>query len=300
MAITSRIMAPSPGMRPLMGAAAVAIAVWNIASARAEAPRDAIDFVPHRAVYDITLDRSGAGAGVSDMTGRMVYELTGSRCEGWTQNMRFVTRMVNQDGGTQLNDLVTSSWEEQGGKRLRFNQTQSKDNQPEEISQGDARRSADGKSTVVEMVKPARKKMTYGGDVLFPIQHSMALVAAARAGRSSMTADLFDGSEKGEKVYQTTAVIGRKIVPGAVKSPAALDEGPDHKLAGITSWPVSISYFEPGSAKTDAVPSYEIAFRFYENGVSSRLHIDYGDFAINGALSALTYIEPTKCEGDAK
>ena len=38
--------------------------------------------------------------------------------------------------------------------------------------------------------------------------------------------------------------------------------------------------------------------RFYENGVSTKLHIDYGDFAINGALTALDYLEPTRCEGD--
>ena len=285
-------MATRSSTMPLL--AAVAAAVASAAPVLAET----VEFVPHRAVYEITLDRTAAGAGVSDMTGRMVYELTGSRCEGWTQNMRFVTRMVNQDGGTQLNDLVTSSWEEADGKRLRFNQSQSRDNQPEEISQGDARRSGDDKRTVVEMVKPARKEMKLSGDIAFPIQHSMALVAAARSGSTSMTADLFDGSEKGEKFYQTTAVIGRKIVPGAVKSPAALEDGPARKLAGVASWPMSISYFEPGTSKTDAVPSYELAFHFYENGVSTKLHIDYGDFAINGALTALDYLEPTRCEGD--
>ena len=63
----------------------------------AAAARNAKVLAPHRAVYEITLDRSRGGSGVSDMSGRMVYELKGSECEGYTQTMRFVTRMTNQE-----------------------------------------------------------------------------------------------------------------------------------------------------------------------------------------------------------
>lgn len=269
---------------------AMAFGAWPAA---AEAPAGSVQFVPHRAVYDITLDRTNAGTSVTDMQGRMVYELTGSACEGWTQNMRFATRMTNQDGGVQVNDLVTSSWEEAGGRVLRFNQSQSRDGRLAEASQGDATRRADGKAVDVVLAKPGRKLLTFDGDVYFPVQHSMALVAAAKAGKSVMAADLYDGSEKGDKVYQTTSIIGRKITPGAFKSAAALKGGA--RLDTVASWPVSISYFEPGSSKTDAVPSYELAFHFYENGVSSKLHIDYGEFSINGELTDLVFLEPTKC-----
>ena len=44
---------------------------------------------------------------------------------------------------------------------------------------------------------------------------------------------------------------------------------------------------------------YELSFRFYENGVSSRLYIDYGDFAIRGELKELTFLEEGKCEAGA-
>lgn len=272
---------------------------WVAAStpSAAEAAGGAPHFVPHRAVYEITLASTNAGSGVTDMQGRMVYELTGSRCEGWTQNMRFATRMTSQDGGEQINDLVTSSWEEAGGGSLRFNQSQSRDGKLVEVSQGDATRQSDGKKVDVALVRPLKKSLTLDEGIHFPVQHSMALIAAAQAGKSVMTADLYDGSEKGEKVYQTTAIIGSRIVPGAKKSPAALKGGA--QLDALASWPVSISYFEPGSAKTDAVPSYELGFRFYENGVSSRLHIDYGEFSINGELTDLAFLEPTKCDAPA-
>ena len=47
--------------------------------------------------------------------------------------------------------------------------------------------------------------------------------------------------------------------------------------------------------RSEAVPTYELAFRFYENGVSSKLFIDYGDFAIRGELKELTFLEEEKC-----
>ena len=126
------------------------------------------------------------------------------------------------------------------------------------------------------------------------MQHSIALLQAAKVGKASFRADLYDGSEKGEKVYDTVSIIGRRRPPGAnqqlprVKNVEALD--------GLAAWPVSIGYFEPGSDKTDAVPVYELTFLFFENGVSRKLFIDYGEFAIRGELKEITFHPPSKCE----
>ena len=58
----------------------------------------------------------------------------------------------------------------------------------------------------------------------------------------------------------------------------------------------------PGWADTpgvqDSLPTFEIAFRFYANGVSRRLFIDYGDFAIRGELKEIEFLEPSKCGAD--
>lgn len=221
----------------------------------------------------------------------MVYELTGSACEGYTQNMRFVTRTSGPEGSMRINDLRTSSWEETGGKRLRFSTTQYQDELLAETAQGDAGRDAAG--ITVELVKPSAKALKVKGNVYFPIQHSIALIEAAREKRPIFTADLYDGSEKGEKVYATSAVIGRETAPGATRVPAEVKNV--DKLVSLPSWPIAISYFEPGSEKRDAVPTYELGFRFFENGVSTGLRIDYGEFAIRGELKELDFLDITKC-----
>lgn len=255
------------------------------------AAAQAVTLAPHRAVYDVTLDRSSPASGVAEMTGRMVYELTGSACEGYTQNMRFVTRSSGSEGASRINDLRTSSWEETGGKRLRFSTTQYQDDVLAETSQGDAGR--DGKGIKVELSKPAEKALKLPGDVYFPIQHSIALIEAARARKLQFAADLYDGSEKGEKVYTTNSVIGRPFAPGAAKVPASVKNA--EKLDALPSWPIAISYFEPGAEKKDAVPAYELGFRFFDNGVSTGLRIDYGEFAIRGEIKELVFLEASKC-----
>ena len=93
---------------------------------------------PHRAIYEMSLATSRGGSGVTAVSGRMVYELTGSACEGYTQNMRFVTQMTNQGGTAMITDLRSSSWEEGNGKRFRFNSSQFRDEKATEITAGDA------------------------------------------------------------------------------------------------------------------------------------------------------------------
>jgi hypothetical protein len=207
--------------------------------------------------------------------------------------MRFVTRMTNQEGAAQVNDLRTSSFEDIAKHSLRFSSSQYENQKLSEASQGSAGPANGATFTEVKLTKPARKTVKLPSDIYFPIQHSLALMEAAQAGKSMFLANLYDGSDKGEKFYETNAVIGARAQPGSVEVPARVDNG--EKLSGLSSWPIAIGYFEPGPAHTDAVPSYELSFRFYENGVSTHLYIDYGEFAIRGELRELSFLKETKC-----
>ncbi len=275
------------------GALAV-VAVCALAPAAAAAGQGGISLAPHRAVYEMSLATTRGGSGVTAVKGRMVYELTGSACEGYTQNMRFVTQMVNQNGTAMITDLRSSSWEEGNGRRFRFNSSQFRDEKPTETTAGDAARANTADDVKVELTKPAKKGLSLSARVYFPVQHSIALLQAAKEGKTTFRADLYDGSEKGDKVYDTVSIIGRLRPPGTnqklprVKDADALDQ--------LQAWPVAIGYFEPGSDKIDALPVYELSFLFFENGVSRKLFIDYGEFAIQGELKEITFHPPSKCD----
>lgn len=251
-------------------------------------------FAPHRAVYDLSLDSARSSSGVAGVNGRIVYELTGNACEGYAQSMRFVTQTLNQDGDVQLTDLRTSSWEEVPARRLRFSTSSYQNEIQAEQTQGIAKRAQASGEAAVELSRPSKKTAKLSGNIYFPIQHSMAIIQAARAGRTILAADLFDGSESGEKIYATSTAIGRQSKAGDVaklslaKGIAALDRVP--------SWPITVSYFPPADVRGDTVPLYEMSYRFHENGVTSRLRINHGDFAINGDLKELTYLEVSPCK----
>lgn len=265
------------------------VAIWPGMPVQAAEP---LPLVSHRAVYEITLDKSRGGAGVTELSGRMVYELSGSTCEGYTQSMRFVTRMSGQDGTPTLTDMRSSSWEDLAATKFRFSSSQYKNEKLAEQVSGDAERA--GASIAVQVTRPKKAELKLSGKALFPIQHSLALLVAAKKGETLFTTDLYDGSEKGDKLYATTAVIGKVLPAGHNKTLEPVASAA--KLDALPAWPVSLSYFEKGKDKSDAVPTYELGFLFFENGISRRLRIDYGEFSVKGQLKELVFLETAACD----
>jgi hypothetical protein len=249
---------------------------------------------PHRAIYDMTLDKSRNGSSISAVKGRMVYELTGSACDGYTQSMRFVTEMSSGEGAATTSDLRSSSWEDAAGTRFRFNSTQLRDDKDPELTAGDAKRDGFNAALDVELSQPGKKTMELRAKTYFPVQHSIALLEAAKAGKPVFRADLYDGSEQGQKVYDTNSLIGQPVKAKVHQALARVKNA--EKLDGMAAWPVSISYYELDAEKQDAVPVYELGFLYFENGVSRKLVIDYGEFAIRGDLTEITFFDATKCD----
>jgi hypothetical protein len=205
--------------------------------------------------------------------------------------MRMVTHMTDSQGQTSLTDLRSSTWEQGDGQKFRFQSAQYLNDKLGDVTMGRAVRETPNAAVKVKLSQPLPTELNLPGQVLFPTQHSLALIEAARAGQGLFQARIYDGSEKGQKVYDTTAFIGKEVTPGgdAELEAAAKEKG----LGELASWPVSIGYFEP--AEGDLTPSYQIDFRLYENGVSRNLLIDYGDFSIHGTLTSLEYLNAPEC-----
>src|SRR5262245_36123874 len=189
------------GMALALGA--LGAIAWPQRNAHAGSTVKEVVFAPHRAIYDLSLDNAQSGSGVSGVNGRIVYELSGNACEGYAQSMRFVTQTLNQEGEMQTTDLRTSSWEEVPARKLRFSTSTFQNEIPAEQTQGVATRAQGSGGATVAIAKPEKREAKLAGDIYFPIQHSMAIIQAARAGRTILAADLFDGSETGDKIYAT-------------------------------------------------------------------------------------------------
>ncbi len=268
----------------LLAAAAIAIS-GHLASAEVLAP--------HRAVYDMTLDKAATSAGISALSGRMVFELRGNACEGYKQRMRFVTETRNPSGKQTLTDQRSTFHEEPDGRRFRFESRQFRDERLAEHTEGTASRSKARDKLQIQIRKPKKRKLDIGRPVLYPVEHSIRLLEAARAGERLFTVDLYDGSEKGEKVFATTAALGERLAAG-VNATLEKVKGADG-LDTLAAWPISLSYFEVDGKRQDAVPAYELSFIYFENGVSRKLFIDYGSFSMRGELVSLELFKQKPC-----
>ncbi|NRG19178.1 cell envelope integrity EipB family protein [Rhizobiales bacterium] len=252
-----------------------------------------IDLMPHRAIYDMELGDAQDGSGVSGVSGRMVYEFTGGACEGYSVSFRFVTKLANSDGAIRLTDLQTSSFEEPSSQGYQFYTKTFIDRELAEQTKGRAEH-VDGR-VAISLQKPSEKKVELEHSALFPTEHLKSLLAAAERGERVLVADVFDGSETGEKVYFTSSIIGEQR-----EGPGKLSQDKEEavlKLGKVPHWPVTISYFEEEAtaANGEETPVYQLGFLLYKNGVSRRLMLDYGDFKIRGRLVKFEPLETVDC-----
>ncbi|MGH6818807.1 MAG: cell envelope integrity EipB family protein [Methylovirgula sp.] len=252
-----------------------------------QASIDAIPLASHRAVYDLTLLKAVGSKSPTEARGRIAFDFSGSACEGYVQNFRQVTELQPAEGPTRVSDMRSATFEDGSGKSFAFKmETRIDDEQSDEVD-GRAQRDATGPVSV-DLTKPKEARLALGRHVLFPTEHLKYILAAAEAGERSLEVEVYDGSDTGDKIYETTTFIGRPIDTPAT-GPAAQIPVLEH----MRRWPVSISYFDPGNK--DESPDYTLSFELYENGISRALRLDYGDFVLAGEMKSLKLLPTPPC-----
>jgi hypothetical protein len=243
----------------------------------------------HRAVYDLKLSQSRK-ASLQTVRGRILYDFAGNACDGYTTQVRQVSEMDGGERGPSLSDLRTTMWEDEAGKSFRFASTNFVNQRQAMDVEGTAKRDADGIEVV--LTKPAAKTFRLAAETAFPTDHLRRVIAAARAGKKIFELPVYDGSEDGEKIYNTLTVIGEPIPEAKQPSDAAAGKP---ELAQAKRWHVRVSYFDQRGTG-EQTPVYAIAFELYDNGISRALTLDYNDFEIAGAMSALDIRETPACK----
>jgi hypothetical protein len=270
--------------------AAVGLMACFAVGAPAEA---ATVLAPHKAIYDLKLIRSQGKRPVEAVRGRILYDFTGSPCDGYALTFRQVSEIDSGEGKVALSDLRAATWEEGDAKSFRFNSENKVNDRTVDTVDGNAGR--DGSGVSVKLSKPTEKAFDLDAKIAFPTEHVRRVIEAAEAGKRLLELSVFDGSESGDKVFSTLAVIGNVINPGE-KLPDDAAAG-NTALAGLRRWPVTISYFEQDNTKTgEQTPSYAIGFELYENGISRALSLDYGDFVVSGTMSQLEMKDAAACK----
>lgn len=257
-----------------MAAVLALVAGLQTAPALAES---SVMLTPHRAVYDLQLDKADDKTGISGLKGRMVYEFNGSACEGYTTNFRFVTQIDMEEQPKRLTDQQTTTFETGDGKEFSFvNKTFVDQDLIKEV-RGSAELQV--KKMQVKLSQPEKVDIELG-KTNFPTKHLSEIIDKAEKGETFYQTTIFDGSEDADRVIFTTVMIG--------KEQSIKDD--EYKSLGVMEkdkfWPVTIAYFDD-QENQDGLPIYRINFKLYRNGVTRDLFMDYGDFSMRGKLVKL-------------
>ena len=114
------------------------------------------------------------------------------------------------------------------------------------------------------------------------------VIEAARAGKTILDFPVFDGSDTGDKVYNTLTVIGRKLTADERKHDDAAGERAEARRCTALAGHDQLFRKEQGRQKSgEQTPVYAIGFELYENGISRALSLDYNDFIVIGKLTTL-------------
>ncbi len=250
-----------------------------------------VELVPHRAIYDLKLSQSRGNRPVEAVRGRILYDFTGSRCEGYALQFRQVSEIDLGEGKTLTTDLRATTWEEGAARSFRFKSENFINQNLADSVDGNAQRRDAG--VAVALTKPKAKKFDLESAIIFPSDHMRRIIEAARAGKTLLELPVYDGSETGEKIYDTLTVIGQPISPENKPEDAA---GRADGLSSLTRWPVSISYFDRSKKTGEQTPVYSIRFEIYENGISRNLSLDYNDFVIAGEMTSVEIHNAKPCK----
>src|SRR6202521_3062846 len=166
-------------------------------------------FLSHQALYELSLVKSRGSNSINSARGRILYNFSGSACEGYTSEFRQVSELDSGEGKVTLSDLRSTSWEDGAGKSYRFKieaRTNDTDSSPVD---GVAERNGD--HITVKLKQPEAKTFTLDGNTVFPTEQIQRIIAAAQEGKSVLELMVYDGSDNGEKVYNTLSVFGQRI-----------------------------------------------------------------------------------------
>jgi hypothetical protein len=280
-------------LKSLLLTAAVVAAASGSAGGSAEAAAGG-PFLSHQALYELSLLKSRGSAAINSARGRILYNFSGSACEGYTSEFRQVSELDSGEKVT-LSDLRSTSWEDGAGKSYRFKIDARMNESDSTPVDGIAERSGD--HIDVKLKQPVAKTFTLDGATVFPTEQIQRIIAAAKEGKSVLELMVYDGSDNGEKVYNTLSVIGQPI-PGDRTISSPDPSTANDVMKSLTRWPVTVSYYDREAKAKDGeqTPVYAMSFELYENGVSRALVLDYNDFVISGALGKFDVKDSKPCK----
>lgn len=244
----------------------------------------------HQAVYDIALaSTEGGAASVVNAKGKMMYKIQ-KVCDKWQTESVF-----SLDIGYELSGLDTTNWkqttrESADGCSFDFEVFVREKGQDRKDLAGSAVCKNDKK--VLRLTVPVRSEAVFPKNVVFPVQQTLRLLEAARAGKKNVTAYVYDGTRP-ESLYSLNAAVSypEKFESEEVAGDIGL-------IKGKKAYRFDTAFFEEFETGSlpDGAPLYEVSLYYYDNGISDRIVQNFSDYQLISTLKELKSLPEKPCE----
>lgn len=247
---------------------------------------------PHRAAYDLSLDRGRSAPDVASAVGRLEFEWV-DVCSGWTVQQRSRVLLDRAEGPRVDFGWTLNAWEAKGGERYRFIIRRYLDGMKTEETRGEAELEAPGGAGHARFEEPADYEVALPPGTVFPTMHSLEIIARAEREELPFWRLVFDGAGEEAGLAGVSAVPIRSNPPARGQGDPPLLGEAGRLLGSQPSWRVQLAFFAPG--EIDALPLHEQTLTLYRNGVADDLLFDYGDFSLRARLIELETLPDPGC-----
>ncbi len=255
-----------------------ALVVLPLLAAFTPGARAAMPLASHRVVYDLSLGTVRPDTTIASASGRMALEFQ-DVCDGYIYLQRVRTRILYTEGEQLVTDYSLSSWDSRDGSQFRFSLNQAANGNELERFEGTATIGPDGGKVVYTV--PEGKELELPPGVIFPVTHTKKILEQARKGNRLLTVYIFDGGDE-EALSTATAFIKPTDSRDAPKG-----------MENMPAWRIRMGFFDIEGR--ESLPSFEVSFRLFDNGVADRLDMDYGDFTLKGKIVYFRLLEEPEC-----
>lgn len=239
---------------------------------------------PHKAIYALSIDTVKPDGGVADADGAIFYEFR-ETCKAWHVRHRFKLRITRSEKPAAVTLFDFTSVEAKDGKRLSFSSVTTTNGKVTGKKSGVATLGTVGGPGRVALKEPKAINVKLPPGTLFPTWHTLKVIRAGEKKVPMVWANIFDGSDDaGRHNGINVVILGKRPAPGTEIT---------ERLLRRPGWMMTVSYYAPD--KGDGAPTYSLRLRLNDNGITSDMVLDYGDFTMKSELKAIEPLKKPKC-----
>lgn len=261
---------------------------------------------PHKALYDIQMVARKNSSQVLNISGKMYFEW-GRTCDAWTTDHRFNLTYEYADSPAMHITSDFSTYEPLDGSSLDYTSMRKRNGDLYQEIRGHADIGKKGGKATYTMPEGLVYDLDPG--TLFPMTHTVDLIAKALSGKKFFSATVFDGSDEDGPV-EINSFIGASVpfntaINAATNSAADNDnlttetypKAVNQTLLKNKAWNIRMAFFPLNNSESKA--DYEMNAIFHENGIISDMKVEYDDFSVTQTLIALEALPPASCDKQA-